>query len=550
MLENTYNIFFGQFPELTEIQQLVIPKIDDGDNILVVSSTASGKTEAVIAPVCEKLICEDVNKDQLLVVYIIPTIALANDLVIRVKEKIEKSGFSVGIRTSDDRNFNLKNPQNFLFTTPESLDYLICRFSNLLKKLRYVIIDELHFLDNSYRGDQLRILLERIKDNLEKDNVSICAMSATINEPEKMIKRYMKNGQICKTEGNRNITFIKIDTRKYENYLEHIRKVCDKYFINHQKFLIFCNTKKEVIQLISELKNTYHDKQLGIFEHHASLSRQERKNVEDNLQRNSFGICVCTNTLELGIDIGDIDAVMLKNPPPTISSMLQRVGRSNRRTKNSICICIYDNDEDESIFSDLIGNSIKGNIEKIQYIPDISVTIQQILSMAYQNHYNYEEFLLTKEKILELLKPFNLRNEIILKIINWLKNEKLFLKIQRKGDLELILPDTELLNIIERDPRRIHSNIPDNFLDIPVYDQNNKLIGNISPPTQNMHSFNLGSKKWEIVSIENKKINVKQVEKSGGIPSFYYNKFGYFKKFLPDEIKENIKSGDMFMKLE
>jgi len=539
MLENTYTTFFGKFPELTEIQKKTIPEILGGKNVLVVASTASGKTEAVVAPICEKMKEMDVSvNDGLFVLYIVPTIALVSDLVKRVKDEIEKIGFSVGSRTKDDRSFNLKKPQNFLFTTPESTDFLLSKHSSVLEKIRFVVIDELHFLDNSYRGDQIRVLLKRLERNSIKNKFSIFCMSATVNEPEKMLLRYTNDGVICKASGDRVIEFIKIDTRSSENYLKKFRTICEKHFKTHQKFLVFCNTKKEVIQFTSDLKKIYFDRQDDIVEHHASLSKDQRKNIEEKLQKNRFAICVCTTTLELGIDIGDIDAVILKNPPPTVSSMLQRIGRSNRRTKKSICFCIYDNDENKKIFSEMQHDAIKGIIENVKYFPDLSVCIQQILSMVYQNHNDYERMGLTLDRLLDFLSPLNFRRDVILKIIDYLMDEKQFLKYSRKNEELLILPQTELLNMIERNPSRIHNNIPDNKVDIPVYDQKNRLIGSISPPERNIQSFNLAAQKWEIVSLSTKTIKVKNIEKSEEIPSFHHNNLGYFNKFIPKDIKD------------
>ena len=163
-LLKTNRVFFSRFPSLTDVQNKTIPKILEGQNCLIISPTASGKTEAVIAPICERILSEHSQIEtlkHLLVVYVIPTRALVNDIYKRLEDSLLRLNISIASKTSDKDNFKIENPQNILFTTPESLDSLLMRHPQVLKNLEYVIIDELHFLDNNYRGDQLRVLLKQ-----------------------------------------------------------------------------------------------------------------------------------------------------------------------------------------------------------------------------------------------------------------------------------------------------------------------------------------------------------------------------------------------------
>ena len=136
---------------------------------------------------------------------------------------MQRLGISLGGRTSNDSSFNPNKPQNFLFTTPESADSLLCRYSKVLKNIKFIVVDELHFLDNTYRGDQLMILLNRIRQNLTKPEVGIYCMSATINNPDGLVSRYMKSAEICRSSEIRDVTYLPIDTRKYANYWANFR---------------------------------------------------------------------------------------------------------------------------------------------------------------------------------------------------------------------------------------------------------------------------------------------------------------------------------------
>jgi len=543
-LNYTYNIFFGEFSDLTDIQKKVIPLVLEGKNALVISSTASGKTESVIAPICEILISSSVDiRNTLKVLYIVPTRALVNDLIRRTKIKIEKLGLVIAGKTGDNQSFNIKKPQNILFTTPESLDSLLCKYPKLLEKLKFLIIDELHFFDNTYRGDQLRVLIQRLKDN-STESFSIYCMSATINKPQEIMNRYIDVGEICISKGSRNIIYLPIDSSKFDNYWIKFKKYAEKNFSYPQKFLVFSNSKKDVINTVNELKKTYSEDLERILEHHASLSTTERKKVEAILKEEKFAICVSTSTMELGIDIGDISAVILKKPPLTTSSLLQRIGRANRRNKKNICFGIYDNEDDKELFKKMIEDAKNGIVEDYQYAPDLSVCVQQILSLSYQNYKN-PSFRLTEEKILLLLEPLKFKDEVIRDVLeNLIFNKQLITKINSQGKI-LIFPDTKLLNKIEENNWNtvIHSNIPPNR-DLPVYDEHQKMIGTISPPDK-LGTFNLAAKKWKIQKIAEKKIFVKQITESSNIPNFQNSINGFFTFYLPEKYQHHIDSREL-----
>ena len=148
--------FFTRFGRLTAVQESTIPEILDVANVVVASPTASGKTEAVIAPLAERHILE--QWEDLAVLYIVPTRALANDTLVRIEGPLQDIGITAALKHGDKPNLPKVLP-NLLITTPESLDSIICRNPKALSTLRAIVLDEVHLLDNTYRGDQLRILL-------------------------------------------------------------------------------------------------------------------------------------------------------------------------------------------------------------------------------------------------------------------------------------------------------------------------------------------------------------------------------------------------------
>jgi len=166
-LSRAWNTFFSKFEKLLEIQLKAIPVVLERKNAIVVSSTASGKTEAVVAPLIERFLREEWKN--LAILYISPTKALVNDIYYRLNGQLEELEVSVSIKTGDNPQFNPNKPPNFLITTPESFDSLLCRHPGSFNDIKAVVLDELHLLDNTYRGDQLRLLLKRLKCTAETD---------------------------------------------------------------------------------------------------------------------------------------------------------------------------------------------------------------------------------------------------------------------------------------------------------------------------------------------------------------------------------------------
>lgn len=201
-LRRAWAPFFTRYGRLTPIQAEAIPRILNGANVVLVSSTASGKTEAVIAPVAERFVAE--HWDGLCVLYVVPTRALANEALARIEGPLGDMRISAALKHGD-RPYLPKRLPGLLITTPESLDSLICRYPDVFDKLRTVILDEIHLLDNTYRGDQLRILLPRLKGLTSIDSLSVHLLSATLSQPLEIAQRYTTKPEIVVVRGRRQI---------------------------------------------------------------------------------------------------------------------------------------------------------------------------------------------------------------------------------------------------------------------------------------------------------------------------------------------------------
>ena len=207
-LGNVGNAFFGRFHELREVQRRSIPPILSGKNVLVSSATASGKTEAIFAPLVSRIRSLPTSKKKAIrILAVAPTRALVNDLHARLERPLFELGWSCGRQTSDHRDKHLAS--EVLITTPESFDSMLVRdgswekgelIAHLLSGVESVFIDEAHLFDASPRGDQVSWLLGRLR-RLKKhaftrgwvDNAVIqtCGASATLSNPGKLAEKLL-----------------------------------------------------------------------------------------------------------------------------------------------------------------------------------------------------------------------------------------------------------------------------------------------------------------------------------------------------------------------
>lgn len=516
----TWNTFFSRFGNLTDIQLETIPKILEGKNLIVVSSTASGKTEAVVAPSIERLKKE--KWSGLSILHIVPTRALANDLYLRLEGQLRELNLKCDYKHGDKTYVNYRDLPNLLITTPESLDSLICRHEEIFNNLRVLIIDEIHFLDNMYRGDQLRVLIKRLKKSLKKD-FNIYLLSATVGDPIDLAKRYIENFEVAKAETKREIEYVIIDG------LEKIKGILIDREL--KKVLAFCNYRESTENLKLELEPLLRNFKFVI--HHGNLERKFRKEAEKILREIRYTVCISTSTLEVGIDIGSVDSVFIYEIPWSVFSLAQRVGRSNRREKRIFSIGYVRNGE-EKAFLEMMYNAVReGRYEKEQYHPDYSVVVQQIFSLLYQFRIG-----LTYDDLYEYLKILT-DEKTFHEILGHLEEKDFIYKKNNKYYLS-----TDMIDFGERG--RIHSNIPDN-IEYKVIDYSSgKEIGKISGFIDNF--FLLGGICWQVVKIneEKKEILAKRTKDVKNIPIFERKKtFGAFYEYLPESMKELMRDGKM-----
>jgi ATP-dependent Lhr-like helicase len=360
------------FLEPTAPQTLAFQPILEGKNLLLIAPTGSGKTEAVLLPVLSRLMEQkqmEENNKGIKVVYITPLRALNRDMLKRITFWSQELGVTVEVRHGDTdtkiRRKQARQPPQMLVTTPETLQAILpgSKMRKHLSNVQYVIVDEVHELAESKRGVQLTLALERLFEVTQKEFQRI-GLSATVGNPEevaKFIAGTRRDISVVQAVISKNYRYhvvrpmpSEVDYElagKLETSPEAAARIrlLSEIVDKHRSTLIFVNSRTLAEMLghkFSQLGRT------GIAVHHGSLSKEERVSIEDQFKNGELKAIICTSTLELGIDIGNVDMVVQYMSPRQVSSLIQRVGRSGHsldRLSEGEIITVYPDDTLESV---------------------------------------------------------------------------------------------------------------------------------------------------------------------------------------------------------
>lgn len=386
-LPNTYRPFYGAFPCLRPIQKQTIAPLLEGKDLILQSATGSGKTEAVLAPCTERIIRSGRSEALL---YIVPTRALTFDLKRRFDSILtQRLGLRLGIRTGDIKRAGGGHP-DLILTTPESLDVMLgssnADLQGFLSRVRMLVIDEVHPFVYQYRGRQLSYLLKRL-ERRSAEPLQKIALSATIADMDAIIRFFrFRHDTVRLIENVQREIIPHLIHLKNEND-ELIALLEDLYNIwKYRKILIFANSRGRCDQLFALTNRQGSFRNVSEL-HYSNLRTKERRDAEHRFRRRSHSLCVATSTLELGIDVGDVDAVLLYEPPDSVSAFLQRIGRSNRRGKGIHFwgVCRGERAGEQLLrFLGLLRLAREGAVESPLPKTLPSVLAQQIISCLYE----------------------------------------------------------------------------------------------------------------------------------------------------------------------
>ncbi|TFF93814.1 DEAD/DEAH box helicase, partial [Candidatus Thorarchaeota archaeon] len=333
----------------TPIQEKAVPVIlEGGKDSLLLAPTGSGKTEAALLPLLERLYRMSQERDLFgfYILYITPLRALNRDVFKRIESLCKHVGITVDVRHGDTTQYARRKqairPPNLLITTPETLQAILPgkRLRYHLKTVFAVVVDEIHELADSKRGVQLSLGLERL-ERLAGSRIERIGLSATVGNPEEvghLLRTKVKTSTIWAGYGQREMELMVAmpepvrDTPRMAKKLAYpLYSTARLQFIierisNHQSTIVFTNTRSfaEVLGAKMFLLNPPYEFDV----HHGSLSKDARIVAEDRLKTGKSRAIIATSSLELGIDIGQADLVVQYSSPREVARLLQRSGRS------------------------------------------------------------------------------------------------------------------------------------------------------------------------------------------------------------------------------
>lgn len=330
---------------LRPTQLQAIEPILSGLHCLLLAPTAGGKTEAAIIPVLSRMMTD--AWPGVSVIYVCPIKALLNNLEQRLSHYAGLVGRRVAVWHGDvsqsQKGHALKDAPDIILTTPESLEGMLVSTKIDRKvwfgNLRVVIADELHAFAADDRGWHMRAVLHRLQQYVPHEMQRL-GLSATVSNPEELLNWFAPTGS-KKVVGTASVSTDADVTVDYVGSLANAGTVIARLY-RGSKRLVFCDSRSSAEQLTSMLLG----QDVRTFLSHASLSHSERKLAETAFAEEKDCVIVATSTLELGIDVGDLDHVIQIDAPATVSSFLQRMGRTGRRAgaKRS-CLFLCTNDD-------------------------------------------------------------------------------------------------------------------------------------------------------------------------------------------------------------
>jgi len=402
------------FSSPTEPQEKTITKILEGTNVLLISPTATGKTEAAVLPVLNMLITTPERPPGIKILYITPLRALNRDLLERLEWWCNNLDVKLAARHGDtetvERTRQSRSPPDMLITTPETLQAIMPGWvlSQHLQQVRWVIVDEVHEMADSKRGSQMALALERLRWITGKE-FQLIGLSATIGSPDKVAQFLVGNGrsiEIVRVPVARQMK-LKIlfpqpkpeDIELASTLFTHPEvaarlRIIRQHIEKQKSVLLFTNTRAISEVLASRFK--IWDVNFPVSIHHGSLAKPSRIAAEKGLKEGALKGLVATSSLELGIDVGRIDLVIQYMSPRQVTRLIQRVGRSGHRIGRIANGIIITMDSDDTLEAMVIARmAYREQLEPVDipYKPYDALAHQIIgLLMKKKRWYFYEIF--------------------------------------------------------------------------------------------------------------------------------------------------------------
>ena len=586
--------FFEKFEDFSDSQLHGVMNIHERKNILISASTGSGKTLTSFLSILNYLVGLAKKKEleeKVYCIYSSPLKALNNDIFVNLvrpleeinelakKKGIELQDIRVGLRTGDTTPYEkakmLKKPPHIFITTPESLAITLTtkKFIELFTNVEFVIVDEIHSLDNK-RGVYLSLSLERLEELSSITPVRI-GLSATVAPIDKIANFLVGKGRDClisevrmsKTTDVKVLTGVNdlIDVDSNEIY-NSMYGLLDKLIQEHKTTVVFTNTRAGTERVINHLKDMFPENYIeNIGAHHSSLSKEYRFEIEEKLRKGELKVVVTSSSLELGIDIGFIDLVVLLGSPKGSARALQRIGRAGHKLHDISKGRFLVLDRDDLVECSILNKEcVEKRIDKI-HIPRncLDVLSQQIYGMCIQKIWDIDEMY---RMIKKSYCYSELNKEDFMSVISYLAGEY---ALEHRNVYAKIWYDKETKQLGKRGKlaRVIYmtniGTIPEESFVTVVIGQGERRgnkVGMVDEPfLEKMKPgdvFVLGGRKYQFLYTKGMKAYVKDgIKRNPTIPSWFSEQMplsfdsaveiGKFRKMVNDRFEKKMKKVDI-----
>ncbi len=374
--------------DLRPLQAATIEPILAGEHVVAIAPTATGKTEAAVLPLLSRMLTEDWRG--LSVLYVCPLRALLNNLYERLERYAGLVGRQVGLWHGDvgqpERKRLLAEPPDLVLTTPESLESMLVSrgvdHRRWFGDVRAVIVDEAHAFAGDDRGWHLLAVLERVS-RLAGREIQRVGLSATVGNPGDLLRwltpTSRRPGRVASPP--REVGAAPEVALDYVGSLANAALVVSRLH-RGEKRLVFVDSRARAEQIALALRG--HG--VTTFVSHGSLGGEERRAAERAFSGERDCVIVATSTLELGVDVGDLDRVIQIDAPPTVAAFLQRLGRTGRRAGTVGNALVLATDDDALMRScAVLLRWAEGYIEPVAPPPTpFHLVAQQILALSLQ----------------------------------------------------------------------------------------------------------------------------------------------------------------------
>ncbi|HXG11896.1 MAG TPA: DEAD/DEAH box helicase [Gemmataceae bacterium] len=401
--------FRERFGKPTAVQRLAWPALQAGEHLLLSAPTGSGKTLAAFLPILARLLTGPLCSG-LRALYVAPLKALCSDARKNLRFHLRDlaaflpvgcGSVRIGLRTGDTparvRRILRRRPPNILLTTPESLAVLLSQpaAAEQFADLRWVVVDEIHAVAGNKRGADLALSLERLTALAggELQRIGLSATCAPLVEAARFLVGPERTCRIAAVGESAPLDLAIEPLPESGNFLTHLMDRLERELTVHRSTLIFTNTRSLAERLAWAMRRRWPawDKEIAV--HHSALARARRRRVERGMKQGRLRAVVSSTSLELGMDLGSVDAVVLVHPPGGVVRLLQRVGRGGHspgRPRRGLVLTATPAELLEAAVTGASGRSAQWEPLRVPSHP-LDVLCQQLLGMAAQRPWAPEE---------------------------------------------------------------------------------------------------------------------------------------------------------------